>query len=138
MNRLAKYVRLPAEMRYALRVALRWLVFYRMRVHRVTLDQLQTLVSGHTLPHRHPLTPAQIGWAVSVTARLTGSTCFPQALTTYTLLMQSGYTAALLIGVRKTPEDGFRAHAWVTHDGQIINGNLPDLNTYKPLPSILE
>ena len=135
-----RYVRLPADKRYALRQALRWLVFYRARVHRVNIDQLQTLVHDHTAPlsHRHPLTPARIAWAVSAAARLTESTCFPQALTTYTLLMQSGHTAALHIGVRKTPDSGFSAHAWVTHDSQIINGHLPDLATYTPLPSILE
>ena len=86
---------------------------------------------------RPTLTPAQIAWAVSVAARLTGSTCFPQALTTYTLLRQSDFTAEFHIGVRKTPESGFSAHAWVTYQTHIINGDLPDLNTYTPLPSIL-
>ena len=146
MNRLTRlpaktlrYFQLPADKQYALRLALRWVIYYRTRVHRVNIDQLQTLVRGHTLPlpQRRALTPAQIAWAVSVAARLTGSTCFPQALTTYTLLRQSDFTAEFHIGVRKTPESGFSAHAWVTYQTHIINGDLPDLNTYTPLPSIL-
>lgn len=67
-------------------------------------------------------------------ARVPGTTCLTRAFAAAILLRCAGRPHRLLIGVRKTDEGGFSAHAWVLSEGEIVTGNLPDLGSYIPLP----
>ena len=76
------------------------------------------------------------GWAVGAMARrLPGTTCLTRALTTMWLLEASGGHGQLQIGVEPHANAGFRAHAWVECDGNVVIGKLPHLKDYIPLDS---
>ncbi|NER80530.1 MAG: lasso peptide biosynthesis B2 protein [Leptolyngbya sp. SIO1D8] len=78
---------------------------------------------------------AKIVWSVNVASRyLPGKTkCLARALATQVLMNGHRYVSELRIGVDKTPEGEFRAHAWIEYQGRVIIGNLNDLAHFKPL-----
>ena len=85
-----------------------------------------------------PVPEERIAWALHHAKRLVpGASCLPQALAAETLLVRSGHTADLRIGVRKTGPDSIEAHAWVEVDGKVVVGELPTgLGDFTPLPPL--
>ena len=76
----------------------------------------------------------RIPWAVRVASILMpNATCLPQALAVHFLLLRNGYAAELKIGAAKNNAGVLEAHAWVTHEEQIVIGALRDLDRYIPL-----
>jgi hypothetical protein len=63
-------------------------------------------------------------------------TCFVRALATQVLLTRRGYAGSLHIGVLKTDEGAFQAHAWVKCEGKVVIGGY-ELDRYTSL-TILE
>ena len=45
-----------------------------------------------------------------------------------------GYLPTLHIGVAREKGENLEAHAWLSLDGRIIVGNVPDLDRYRELP----
>ena len=80
--------------------------------------------------------------------------CLSRALTLYLLMKWLGHSPTLRIGVAKVnaiaphPHDGslredanmpratIEAHAWIEHNGQVILGQIRDLERFTQLPSI--
>jgi hypothetical protein len=58
----------------------------------------------------------------SVSRRVPGATCLTQALSLQVLLARAGFESVLRIGVQKTGEGTFKAHAWLEKDGRILIG----------------
>ncbi len=82
------------------------------------------------------MSPEEIAWAVGVAARrVPGASCLTQALALQLLCRRRGYPTQLQIGVERKGSR-FRAHAWVERDGKVIIGNLADLGSFLPLPSV--
>lgn len=77
-------------------------------------------------------------WSIRVVSRLMPGQvkCLARALTMHRLMVWYGYDPSLRIGVAHTAEGAFEAHAWITHDGIVVIGNLPDLERYTLLPSL--
>jgi hypothetical protein len=77
----------------------------------------------------------------AVSARVPGASCLTQALSARLLLAHFGYSSRLCLGVARGSR-GFRAHAWLEHDGKVIIGGnidgftrLPELSVGRsPLP----
>lgn len=67
---------------------------------------------------------AQLVWAVHTAGRylLGDKPCLPEALAVQWFLRRRGLEATLNIGVRKNPEEGFAAHAWVEQGGTVLIG----------------
>lgn len=67
---------------------------------------------------------AQLVWAVHTAGRylLGDKPCLPEALAVQWFLRRRGIEATLNIGVRKHPEEGFSAHAWVEQGGAVLIG----------------
>lgn len=82
-------------------------------------------------------TPKKIIWGVNVATRYMpgGAKCLARALTTQVLMIHSGYSPELCIGVAKAESGEFEAHAWIKYQGYIVIGYLPDLPRYIQLPS---
>ena len=79
----------------------------------------------------------RVVWAVGVASRcVPHATCLTQALAVQALLARRGYPASLRIGVARSDEGSFEAHAWVENQGRIVVGNLADLPRYTPLPPL--
>lgn len=81
--------------------------------------------------------PARVTWAVTTTDRyLPGERkCLLRSLTTETVLRLYGYDPTHRIGVDRRGE-GIEAHSWLEHEGEILIGDLPDLDRYDPLPPL--
>ena len=52
------------------------------------------------------------------------------ALAGFVLYRRHGIEAQLRIGAKQSVNEGFGAHAWLEHDGEVLVGNLPDLDGY--------
>jgi hypothetical protein len=66
-----------------------------------------------------------------------GSTCLAVALVAQSLLMRHGYESRFCIGVRRSEDRAFAAHAWLERDGRVIVGGPPSIvATYKMLPDV--
>jgi hypothetical protein len=62
--------------------------------------------------------------------------CLPQALAGQILLGRAGHESEVRIGVRRDPERGFEAHAWLEHQGEVVLGEIPDMARFTPMPSL--
>lgn len=76
-----------------------------------------------------------IVWAVSVSSRYApgGAKCLAKALTTQLLMNRYGYEHSFRIGVARDDTQKLEAHAWVEYRGQVVIGDLQDLNRFKLL-----
>ncbi|MEO1340668.1 MAG: lasso peptide biosynthesis B2 protein [Cyanobacteria bacterium J06635_13] len=61
--------------------------------------------------------------------------CLARALTTAVLMNIYGFPHQIEIGVARGKDGKIEAHAWVTSEGKVIVGNLPDLSRYTPMSS---
>ncbi len=114
------------------RLGLRFLSFQSLRQH---LEK----VSRYSFIHTANLVPLnRILWAVNVSSYYMpgGVKCLARALTTHCLMLQYGYIPQLCIGVAKGDSGQLEAHAWVENQGLVVIGQLPDLERFKPLPSL--
>jgi hypothetical protein len=76
-------------------------------------------------------------WSVRAAGRyIPGATCLSQALALQAMLADSGLEASVQIGVRRAPHAEFKAHAWVSFQGEIVLGG-PDVSDYVHL-TVLE
>ena len=77
-----------------------------------------------------------IGWAIaSAGARVPWrSDCLVQAMAAAAWLHELGHGWTLNIGVRRGPGGALEAHAWLASGDEIITGNLPDLDSFRPIP----
>jgi hypothetical protein len=97
------------------------------------------------LADRHVKTPllagvpvARLAWAVRAAGRrIPGTTCLPLALAARVLLARYGHTARLRIGVRRSEDGAFEAHAWAEVDGWPVVGGR-DVGRYNRLPDLME
>jgi hypothetical protein len=65
----------------------------------------------------------RITWAVErVSLRIPGATCLTQALSAHMLLWRHGHPSRICLGVARTEQGDFRAHAWLESQGRIIIG----------------
>jgi len=79
-----------------------------------------------------------IVWAVEFSAKFVpNATCLTRSLALRYLLEQAGLSAEIQIGVKNDEEGAFKAHAWVTLDGEILTGDTPEeIAAYKPLVAL--
>lgn len=75
-------------------------------------------------PRTAPIPIETLTWAVTVVSRrIPRATCLTQALVLQALLQRQGYASALHLGVRRSLEGGFQAHAWVERAERIVIGD---------------
>ena len=76
----------------------------------------------------------EIVWAVRLASRyVPRATCLVQALATQILLGRHGHAGQVHIGVALDEKLGFRAHAWVESQGEVLIGGLEELDGYAPM-----
>lgn len=64
---------------------------------------------------------SRLEWAVrAASRRVPAATCLTQALALQFLLVRSGRSSEVHIGVRKDAEAGLQSHAWVECDGRTL------------------
>lgn len=62
------------------------------------------------------------------------STCLIEALAARRMLGRRGLTSSLRIGVRLGANGDVEAHAWVEYQGEVLIGNIADLEQFLALP----
>lgn len=78
------------------------------------------------------------GWVKTRTARamqraaawFPAATCLPQALAGNAMLALQGYDSQVRIGVMATPDQKFRAHAWLLCGEDVIIGDSENLSDF--------
>jgi Transglutaminase-like superfamily len=57
--------------------------------------------------------------------------CLSQAFTGYVICRKYGHCPELLLGTSKADEHELQAHAWLELKGEVVLGDLPDLEQYQ-------
>jgi len=128
MNRLRRYLALPAEERriFATALALVWAI--RLGLWLLPFPKLQRILAAISRPHstsRRALTPEQIAWAVQAAGRyVPGSTCLVEALAGLVLCERAGHAARVGIGVARDEPPRLAAHAWLESHGRVLVGQF--------------
>ncbi|PIE02465.1 MAG: hypothetical protein CSA81_07310 [Acidobacteria bacterium] len=60
--------------------------------------------------------------------------CLRSSLALRSLLSKRGFETELQIGAHIEKEEGLDAHAWLEYHGEVVYGDLPDLNKYAVFP----
>ncbi|MGA2412267.1 MAG: lasso peptide biosynthesis B2 protein, partial [Candidatus Binataceae bacterium] len=104
-----------------------------------SFDRVRALASGPASSRANRASrpaPDRIAWAIAAASRyvIGGSNCLLRAVATGLILRHYGYDAALMIGVAKSPEGVFAAHAWLESGGQVLIGGF-ELDRYVTMAS---
>jgi hypothetical protein len=87
-------------------------------------------------PNLVRLPTERLAWAVQTASRpIPAASCLTQSLALQFLLGRSGRASSLRIGVAKSPERGFQAHAWVECAGRILLDRPEEIAGYTLLAS---
>ena len=139
MNRLRKFLQLPAARRRCLISASLLLPAVKVWLAVLRFQTLRDLLVGLTsLPFRfsklEESSTYDVVWAVESVSRLMpwASTCLTQALTAQVLLHRRGRPALVHIGTLKSEDGNFEAHAWVESQGEVLLGG-GNLEQFTPL-----
>jgi hypothetical protein len=91
---------------------------------------------GHKPPGTPPGVQERIIWAVSTASGLVpgGGNCLARALTLQTLLARCGVVTEVRIGFARADSGAVEGHAWLTHEGRVIMGDLADLGRFENAP----
>lgn len=81
---------------------------------------------------------AELVWAVNgVSSRLPERlNCLPRALATRWMMQRRQWPNTLRLGVARSADGKFEAHAWIEHNGRVIMGLVPDLHRFTQLPAL--
>ena len=141
MQHLGRFRRLPTSERWLLAKAALLLGAIRVGLWLLPFRTLRALLDKAAASYRVRDTDYQptdvVVWAVEVAAKyMPGfNTCLTKALATQVLLSRRDRPALLRIGVVKSAEDKFEAHAWVESEGRVVIGGY-ELERYTPLATL--
>lgn len=140
MNYLHKIFKLPSREKALFIQAVYYLLVFRIKLVHTPPKILFAKVakaSSVVMKRQPPLdiSTGRIAGIINQASRfLPYTTCLSKALAGSVLLTQYCYTSDLHIGVLFDETRQLRAHAWLSHNGKIILGNLPNLGSYRDLP----
>jgi len=111
-------------------------VAVRLGLWILPLDRLRRVV--RSLPPRpHAvagISPRDLAWAVAAASRrIPAASCLTQSLALQKLLAAAGHPSRIEIGVAKSAERGFQAHAWVECRGQTLLSSPLEASAYQRL-----
>ena len=140
MKYLLKFFHLPFAEKKIFFHALYLLARYRILLFWTPIKDLFDHVhslSHNILPTPGAISPARMARLIQVTSHLVpGSTCLSNALAGQILFAGHGHKTQLHIGVARDEHNTLEAHAWLSLDGTILMGNLPDLSRFTELPPL--
>lgn len=140
MHLLRKFMRLPNSEKKCFLKAVFMLFYYKLRLKTTSLQTIFTSVYTRSQKVQsktidHSIAPERIARLIVVAGRLVpSSTCLSKAFAGKILFAENGYNTELHLGVCKNAAVGLEAHAWLSLDGKIVLGYLPNLNRYKEFP----
>jgi hypothetical protein len=132
-----KLMRLNARELAALATACRLLALARLdlarRPVRLVLEELSSPPSQLAMPEQQA---KLVSWAIAAAATRVPwrADCLIRAMAAARWLRRGGTGWKLSIGVRREPGGRLSAHAWLESGRHIVTGDLPDLETFRPIP----
>ena len=139
MSNLLKFINLPPSEKALLFQAVYYLLVFRIKlVHippKILFEEIAK-TSGAPVAHQSCcVPPTRIPGIILQASRFVPySTCLSKALAGSVLFARNHCTADLHIGVLINDKRQLEAHAWLSYDGKVVIGNLPDLGLFKELP----
>jgi hypothetical protein len=80
---------------------------------------------------------SRLEWAVrAASRRVPMASCLTQALALQFLLIRTGRSSEIHLGVRKDLESGFQAHAWVECEGRVLLNTASEIIGYSRLMAL--
>ena len=142
MGRITKLIRLPfadkrllAQSVLALASMRLGLSLLRFETLRRAIDRLSKIEPGET--RRQPRLVRKVIWSINVVSTyLPFRNCLNRALAVQLLLARRGQPVDLSIGVRRSTEGEFKAHAWIEYNGHVVLGHVEELSELTPLPRL--
>lgn len=109
---------------------------YRKRLARqpfhFLLQTAQTEIEKKRVIYQTTLPVNRVAWLIERACQtIFRNSCLPQAFTGYRLFAEYGWQPKLHIGAKKGEQRELRAHAWLSVDGQVTLGSLPNLNEFR-------
>lgn len=122
MTVLTTFLRLPGNHKKLLVDTLCLMFRIRLMVWIMPFSRIQRSLTGvSTIKRDIPV--SKLVWSVKVVSNyVPRTTCLTNALTGYCLLSQHGYPSLVKIGVGRSAEGEFEAHAWLEHGGNVVIG----------------
>lgn len=155
MNPILKFLHLSSQKQRCLIVMTLVLHIVRFGLWRLPFQHLWQRIQNSTHPPQWvrmllgtPPPLSMMVWALDAASWYTPkrAKCLSRAFTLYLLMRWLGYTPVLQIGVAKPSsaasplrlQSNIEAHAWIEYDGEVILGQITNLSSFVPLPSIVE
>jgi hypothetical protein len=137
MTAIGKFRQLtPPEQRLLLHASI-LLVAYRVALWVLPWHRVAGLRSMPKTSNVSRFTVERLEWAVRTAgSRIPGATCLTRALALHRLLTRAGYASSIHIGVAKSPDRGFEAHAWVEHEGATLLSSASEIAHYQRLAAL--
>lgn len=122
MTVLTNFLKLPGSDKRLLLYTLFLMVKVRLMLWVLPFPRIQRSFTKFE-PVRSDIPVSRLTWSVrAVSQYVPGATCLTNALTSYLLLSKYGYPSLVKIGVGKSAEGEFEAHAWLEYDGEVVLG----------------
>lgn len=139
MHQIHRFFQLTRPEKVIFFRALQLLVYFRLSLKYRPLPKIFSEVekkSNTAAPQSQPALPLlRISHLITVCSRyIPYSTCFSKALAGKVIFSEIGYSVDLHIGVNKTEDSAFAAHAWLSFENKVVLCNLIDLSSYKEMP----
>ncbi len=139
MNNLLKFIKLPLREKVLFFQAAYYLLIFRNKLVQSPPKILFTKVAKAATVAKTQQSPCpplgRIAGIINQASRIVPySTCLSKALAASVLFVQNFYAVDLHIDVLINEKRQLEAHAWLSHNGKIVLGNLPNLGLYQELP----
>lgn len=139
MNRFMKFACLPFREKLLYFQSIFYLIIFRIKLLYIppkALFGMATKGADVPLVSQSPtIAPVRLAQIITQASRFVPySTCLTMALTGSVLFARNCCTSIIHIGVFMDGNRKLNAHAWLSYNGKILLGRLPELNLYKELP----
>lgn len=122
MTVLISFLKLPGEDQKLLLHTLFLMVKYRLMLWLMPFFYIKrSVITVNTIKTVTPV--LKLAWSVRIISHYVPyTTCLTNALTGHDLLSKHGYPSLIKIGVGKSTEGKFEAHAWLEYDEKVVIG----------------
>lgn len=142
MNKLRKFLALPAQEKALYMNTAIWLIAVKVGLYLLPFERLRGWLARFDQVVGKPAEMEEMRAIIEAIERVAQAlaplriNCLPQALVGHRLLGRKGFKVELKIGVLKTPGDRLVAHAWLEVQGRVILGSLPGLEQFAAFPAL--
>ena len=142
MIKLYKFMVLPWRGKWLYLNTALWLLAVKAGLYLLPFDRLRQWMARFDEPAGKPAEMEEMRAIIEAIERIgqvlapLRINCLPQALVGHRLLGRKGFDVQLKIGVLKNRGDRLAAHAWLEYQGQVMLGDLRNLEQFTSFPSL--